>query len=202
MLCGLKLSDPGISTEPRGLTATQSRLADIFTAAAVPGRSAALEVCVASPNAAAARVDAAQASLDRKLSDYRNEIPDLRNQAFAVDPLPGRRGDRTLPSLEHCSMQQTSHPAGIARCRRNRFSADGNMIFKLLFAGSHDMGSFADPFGTGRVAPVSLPVNRQRLCSHQSSNCPSALTGQFASTFPMFPGDRELDALFEDHGVS
>ena len=32
-------------------------------------------MCVASPNAAAARGDAAQAAFDRKLTDYRNEIP-------------------------------------------------------------------------------------------------------------------------------
>ena len=36
-----------------------SRPADFFTVAAVPGRSAALDVCVASSNAAAARGDAA-----------------------------------------------------------------------------------------------------------------------------------------------
>ena len=41
----LKLADPGITTEPRGLTETQSRLADLFTTAAVPGRSAGLDVC-------------------------------------------------------------------------------------------------------------------------------------------------------------
>ena len=64
----MELADPGITTEPRGLTASQSRPADIFTTAAVPGRSAAQDVCVASSNAAAARGDAAQAAFDRKLS--------------------------------------------------------------------------------------------------------------------------------------
>ena len=48
VLCGLKLTDPRPTTDPRGLTATQPRPADIFTAVAVPGRSAALDVCVAS----------------------------------------------------------------------------------------------------------------------------------------------------------
>ena len=63
VLGGLKLADPGITTEPRGLTEEQSRLADLFTTAAVPGRSEALDVCVAFPNAAAAaRGDAAQAA--------------------------------------------------------------------------------------------------------------------------------------------
>ena len=52
VVCGLKLADSGITTEPRGLTASQSRPTEIFTAAAVPGR---MDVCVASPDAAAAR---------------------------------------------------------------------------------------------------------------------------------------------------
>ena len=82
VLGGLRLADPGLTTEPRGLTATQSRPADLFTTTAVPGRSAALDVCVASSNAAAARGDAAQAAYDRKLSSYRQEIPDLRNQGI------------------------------------------------------------------------------------------------------------------------
>ena len=54
----------GVTTELRGLTATQSRPADLFATAAVPGRSAAPDVCVASINAAAAV--AAQASLIEK----------------------------------------------------------------------------------------------------------------------------------------
>ena len=49
LVCGLKVADAGITTEPRGLTATQSRPADIFTTAAVPGCSAALDVCGLSP---------------------------------------------------------------------------------------------------------------------------------------------------------
>ena len=54
-----KLAEPGITTEPRGHTASQSRPADIFTTADVSGRSAALDVSVASSVAAAARGDAA-----------------------------------------------------------------------------------------------------------------------------------------------
>ena len=74
VVCGMKLADPGIAMEPRGLTASQSRPADIFTTAAVPGRSAVVDVCVASSMSAAARGDAAQAAFDRKLTHYRNEI--------------------------------------------------------------------------------------------------------------------------------
>ena len=43
---GVRLADPGVTTEPHGLTDTQARPADILTTAAVPGRSAALDVCV------------------------------------------------------------------------------------------------------------------------------------------------------------
>ena len=76
----MKLADPGITAEPTGLTASQSRPADRTTTAAVPGRSAALDVCVASSSAAAARGDAAEAAFDRKLAHYRNEIGELRQQ--------------------------------------------------------------------------------------------------------------------------
>ena len=41
LLGGLRLADPGITAEPRGLTEAQSGPADLFTTAAVPGRSAA-----------------------------------------------------------------------------------------------------------------------------------------------------------------
>ena len=62
------------------LKTRRPRPPDIFTTAAVPGRGAALDVCVASSNAAAARGDSAQASFDRKLSHNRDEISELRNQ--------------------------------------------------------------------------------------------------------------------------
>ena len=62
VLGGLKLADPGVTTEPRGLTEAQSGPAALFTTAAIPGSSAALDVCVASSTAAAARGVAAQAA--------------------------------------------------------------------------------------------------------------------------------------------
>ena len=80
---GLKLADAGVTTEPGGLTETQSRPTDLFTTVAVPGRSAALDVCVASSNAAAAGGDASQASFDRKISYYRDQNPDLRGQGVS-----------------------------------------------------------------------------------------------------------------------
>ena len=106
----LKLADdPGITTEPRGLTETESRPADLFPTAPVPGRSAALEVCVPSSNAAAARGDAAQAAFDRKLSSYRQEIPDLRCQGILYRPLVWTTEGRPHPAG---GWQSRSRPLG------------------------------------------------------------------------------------------
>ena len=101
----------------------------IFPPPAVPGRSAALDVCVASSNAAAARGDAAQAAFHRKLSAYRQEIPDLRNQGIHYRPLVWTADGRARPAVT-----RTLVLVGTAsRCRRNHSSAGGSMKFKLLF---------------------------------------------------------------------
>ena len=104
----MKLADPAVTTEPRGLTSTTSRPADIFTTAAVPGRGAALDVCVASPNAAAAMGDAAEAAFRRKLRRYRREIQELSAAGIAFRPLVWTADGRP-------------HPAAI---RTLRFAAD------------------------------------------------------------------------------
>ena len=83
----------GITSEPRGLTASQSWPADIFTTAA------ALDVCVASSIAGAARGDAAQAAFDRKLSNYRNEIGELRQQGVHYRPLVWTADGRPHPAV-------------------------------------------------------------------------------------------------------
>ena len=67
--------------------------------------AASLDVCVASPNAAAAR-DAAQASFDRKLSNHRNVILELRNKGIHCRPLgwattPCRHSNPAIRS-RHC----------------------------------------------------------------------------------------------------
>ena len=84
---GFRVADPGTSTEPRGLTDTAARPADILTNAAIPGRSAALDVCVASPCAAMALDDAADAAFKRKLRHYREVIPQLAAAGIAFRPL-------------------------------------------------------------------------------------------------------------------
>ena len=96
---GLRLADPTVTTEPRGLTSTQARPADILTLAAVPGRSAALDVCVASPNAAGAQGDAAEAAFRRKLRRYRNEIPELAAVGIAFRPFVWTADGRPHPAV-------------------------------------------------------------------------------------------------------
>ena len=96
---GLKLADPTTTTEPRGLTTTQSRPADILTYAAVPGRSAALDVCVASPNASSAAGDAAESAFKRKLRRYRREIPELAAAGIVFRPMVWTTNGRPHPAV-------------------------------------------------------------------------------------------------------
>ena len=58
-------------------------------------------------------------------------------RAFNIALLSGlRMGDRTQPSPERFSTQQTLPPVRtVSRCRRNHFSADGNTRSKSLFYG-------------------------------------------------------------------
>ena len=89
--------------------------ADIFTTAAVPGRSAALDVCVASSFGAAARGDAAQAAFDRKLSHYRNQIGEQRQQGFHFRPLV------TIDGQPHPAVTRTlQYAANIASSRNGQ----------------------------------------------------------------------------------
>ena len=130
VLAGLRLADPGTTTEPRGHTETQSWSSDLF-ATAVPGRSAALDVCVASSNAAAARRDAAQALFDRKLSHYRQQIPDIRGEGILYRLLVWTADARPHPAVTRTlvcsSLQQTSqHAATVNKCGQNPFDTDGS----------------------------------------------------------------------------
>eukprot|EP00973_Karenia_brevis_P090516 12402961-Karenia_brevis.AAC.1 len=84
---GLRLADSGVVTEPPGLTCTSMRPADILTNAALPGRSAALDVTVASPEATYAGTDAAESDFKRKLRKYKDLIPQLRAAGIAFRPM-------------------------------------------------------------------------------------------------------------------
>ena len=114
VLGGLKLADPSISTEPRGLTATQSRAADL-SLPLLSQDAVRPWVCAASPNAAAARGDA-QAAFDRKLSDYRHQVPDLRNQGIHHRPLVWTADGRPHPAVT----RTLQHAADIASSRNGQ----------------------------------------------------------------------------------
>ena len=108
--CGVRIEtrQPRHHCGTHGLTATQSRPADGFRTAAVPGRSAALDVCVASPNAARGP-HRRHLTFDRKLSNCRNEIPDLRNQC--IHCRPSQNGNTTECSRHRV---QSEWPADVS----------------------------------------------------------------------------------------
>ena len=131
---------------PTGLTATQSRPADLFNTVVVLGTTAALDVRVWPP------------PMQQRLEETRRGRHLIENcqttgmkshtcptYAFTVDPLSARRAD----------MQQTLHPAATAnRCRQNRFSTKTrNPHCSFSPESSHDTGSSAEPFSTSRTAP-------------------------------------------------
>ena len=109
---GLRVADPAVTTEPRGLTSTQARPADIFTSAAVPGRSAALDVCIASPDAAAAGADAVESAFKRKLVHYRDVIPELHTAGIAFRPLIWSADGRPHPAATRTLKHQPMWPHG------------------------------------------------------------------------------------------
>ena len=121
---GLKLADPGVTTEPRGLTSSTSRPADIFTTAAVPGRSAALDVCVASPNAAAAFGDAAEAAFKRKLRRYRTEIRELHNAGIVFRPMVWTADGRPHPA----ATRTLKYAAELAATRNSQQASASSLL--------------------------------------------------------------------------
>ena len=121
---GFRLADPGVTTEPRGLADTMARPADILTSAAVPGRGAALDVCVASPNAAGALGDAAAAAFRRKLRKYRRIIPQLARAGIAFRPLIWTSDGRPHPA----ATRTLRYAAGLAASRGGSESTPRELV--------------------------------------------------------------------------
>ena len=188
---------PGFTTEPRGLTESRSRPADLLATATVPGRSA-LDVCVPSSNAAAARGDAAQAAFDRKLSHYR--------QQNTSPPWSGQ------PSPSLVWTDGRPHPAVTRTVCRHRIQpqrpTDVDKITSLMETrnpdrpsakSSHDAGSprvqapklgatmtTTQTQGQGQTPPYLMtktttsplsPANKPHQCSNQDSSCARLLPG-------------------------
>ena len=81
--------DPCAEIEPLGLIPSHPTLrpADILTSAAFPGRSAALDVGVASPDAAGAGADCTEAMVLHKRGTYACHADELRRGGIAYHPV-------------------------------------------------------------------------------------------------------------------
>ena len=168
--------------------------------AAVRGRSPTLDVCVASSIAAAARGDAAQEASDRKLSHYRNEIGELRQQNIHCRPLVGTADGRPHPAVQRSSTRQTSptkskslscaggqpRPAQFSRILQHGQSGSSQASSTELCT-TGDMspllsvGLATTTSTTSRLTQQYLTMTmtlspyqaaRMNLCSHQVSNFP------------------------------
>ena len=156
VLGDLKLADPGVTTEPGGLTETQSRPADLFTTAAVPGRSAALDV---SPLSSRTKQQLEE-TLQKHLLIVNSHTVDLifvARASFTACLFGQQLGGRTLPSPKHGSTQQASHPAaqwptGVGKIDAAQLETR-NRASSLSTEGNRDAGSPPKPIGTSRMAP-------------------------------------------------
>ena len=123
LVAGFRLADPNVTTEPAGLTSTLDRPADILTTAAVPGRSAAIDVCVASRNTSVAAGDAAAAAFRRKLRRYRRAIPELRRAGIVFRPMVW-----TADARPHPAVVRTLRRAAAVAASRNADSDSAPLV--------------------------------------------------------------------------
>ena len=126
MADGLRMADPGVAVEVRGLADNNARPADIHTIAAVPGRRAALDVCICSLNASTAGGDAATSAFREKLRKYAAIIPQLHRDGIAFRPLIWTADGRPHPAVrrtlkfagERLAMQGGGHRSAAEAVRR------------------------------------------------------------------------------------
>ena len=128
-LCdGLRLADPSLITEAPGLTGTSLRPADILTSAALPGRSAALDVTVTSPENSGAGGDAASAAFRSKFRKYRHILDELRQAGVTFRPMvwtsDGRPHSAVIRTLQYAA-DVASRRAGVRACPQARRTRRG-----------------------------------------------------------------------------
>ena len=107
---GLQLADGSLALEAPGLTSTSQRPADILTNAALPRRSAALDVTVVSADAAGAGDDACATAFEGKINKYRRIISELNRAGIAFRPLVWSSEGRPHPAVR----RTMSYASGIA----------------------------------------------------------------------------------------
>ena len=113
-------------------------------------------MCVASPNAAAARGDGTQAASDRKLSSNKQDIPDLRSQSIHFRPLVWTADGRPHPAVAR-TLQS-------AKSLEHRWKRE-IQIALLRRRAANDAGSPID-----RMAPCWFA----RQSSQSLGSCPSS----------------------------
>ena len=95
----MSLVDPCLQTEVRGLVNTSDRPADILTTAAIPGRSAALDITIVSPDAVHAGPDTCASAYGRKVTRYSTIIPQLARAGVAFQPMVWSTEGRPHPAV-------------------------------------------------------------------------------------------------------
>ena len=96
------LADPSADTETTELipNAPTLRPADILTSAAIPGRLAALDIAVTSPDASGAGIDCCASMYDSKLRKYADHLQTLLDQNIVYKPLVFSAYGRAHPETE------------------------------------------------------------------------------------------------------
>ena len=106
----------------------------------------------------------------------------------AVLPNPSARAEWLLAGIVDRALNNWGHVSPLDGGIGDNDHADGETDTAIPDDDNHDVASLASQPSVS-VQPPSLLL------------CLPAPVGKFGSTFLMFPGDLELDALFGDHGV-
>ena len=95
------LADPSAAVETAGLvpSAPTLRPADIFTSAALPGRLAALDIGISSPDASGAGQDCCDAMFARKLREYGSWLGEMESEGVTYRPMVWSAFGREHPEI-------------------------------------------------------------------------------------------------------
>ena len=212
-VCGMKLADPGITTEPWELTASRSRPADIFTTTVVLGRSAALDVCVASSVDSARGRHCLQSERAVPVCGIPSSQVETRNPNRSLAP-EGSCGSRSSPESFSASSVALSQASLTELCTTGDMSP---LSTAGLATTTSTTQRLTQPYQT-TMTLCPKRGTRVNLCSYQVSHCPvcppvrvgvlSAMAlprneqgPQRLRSVPLFE-NLHFENSFEDNGVS
>ena len=114
--------DPNAELEPLGLITSHPTLrpADVLTSAALPGRLAALDVGVTSPDAAGAGIDCVESMMLAKRATYANHVEELRRAGITYQPVVWSTYGRPHPDAIRIMLaisRNTTRRRGVANYR-------------------------------------------------------------------------------------